>query len=542
MSIIPLGFAYVCLVWSCFVAVVQIIGISRLFRYYSRLPRDPVSPKLRHDEVPHVTVIRPVKGVEPGLYECLASTLRQAYPPNKITIYFCVDSTEDPAFPILRQLAVDFPQADARIFVEAQDPLLHGPNGHVRNLGPNPKIRNLSRAYREAKGDIVWVVDANVWVGRNVAGRMVDKLCGFLPNGHRTTPYKFVHQVPVVVDVHSKTATPEMEEQTLLSSDPSGSSDVDPARSTIARMGGGRLEEMFMATTHAKFYSAINTVGIAPCIVGKSNMFRKSHLLQLTDPAQNPKLPVSANKLTGIDYFSRYICEDHMIGDLLFRCPIPGYKDHGLITGDFAVQPVSNMPVSAYIARRVRWLRARKWTVLAATLVEPGVESLLCNFYFSYAVTTIPWFNWRFGMPQTWQAMGITWLVGVTLWMIIDWFTFNELHAGESTEVDEDTPAFAKGTLRHDGVPKRGFGEWFLAWLGRETMALPIWTWAVLLGTTVTWRGKSFKIRPDMSVVELGNDTLSRCSTPTSAPALIRRSMTPEIEGGLRPRSKDRRD
>ena len=41
---------------------------------------------------------------------------------------------------------------------------------------------------------------------------------------------------------------------------------------------------MFMATTHAKFYSAINTVGIAPCIVGKSSMFRKAHLDAMTDP------------------------------------------------------------------------------------------------------------------------------------------------------------------------------------------------------------------------------------------------------------------
>ena len=32
-------------------------------------------------------------------------------------------------------------------------------------------------------------------------------------------------------------------------------------------------------------------------------------------------------------------------------------------------------------------------------------------------------------------------------------------------------------------------------------MALPVWTWAVLLGATVNWRGQEFRIRSDMTVV-----------------------------------------
>jgi ceramide glucosyltransferase len=161
------------------------------------------------------------------------------------------------------------------------------------------------------------------------------------------------------------------------------------------------------------------------------------------------------------------------------------------------------MSVSAYVARRVRWLRVRKWTVLAATLVEPGIEPFLCSLHLAFAVTTLSWFHETVGIPQTWRAMAGVWVSVVTLWMLLDrWFT-NKLRRLESVEVDEHTPSFARGSRRRGGIPQRPFVEWLAAWLGREALALPIWTWAVLLGTTVNWRGRLFKVRMDMSVVEV---------------------------------------
>ncbi|TEA17905.1 Ceramide glucosyltransferase [Colletotrichum sidae] len=498
--------AVVCAIWSSFVYVVQSIGIFRIFLSYSYRPKPAISPTLKKDNVPHVTVIRPVKGLEYGLYECIASTFRQDYPRDKLTIHLCVSEKSDPAYPVLQKVIEDFPGFDARVLVEEEDPLLHGQDGHVDNLGPNPKIRNISRAYREAKGDIIWVMDCNIWISKGVAGRMVDKLMGYGPNGTQLKPYKFVHLLPIVVDTVSP-QTFTQETQTLLSSSSSEASAPHRSGSLldyVRTQGGGRLDEMFMATTHAKFYGAINTVGVAPCAVGKSNMFRKSQLEITTDPSQNPGLP---NKTLprGLDYFSEYICEDHLIGDLLWKTKLPGFRNHGLVVGDLAVQPMAGMSVHAYFHRRARWLRARKWTVLAATLVEPGVESLLCCGYFAFAVTTLPWFNDTFGTPHTWKAFGIYWLAFVTIWMVFDWFTYKRLHAGRTIEADENTPQFARGTTTAGGAPARSFLEWLPAWIGRELLALPIWTWAVLCGSTVTWRGRTFKVRSDMSVVELGS-------------------------------------
>ncbi|KAJ6438221.1 ceramide glucosyltransferase [Purpureocillium lavendulum] len=526
--------ASICLVWVGVVVVVQTVGLTACFRKVSRRPAPSVSSQLGPD-APSVTIIRPVKGLEPNLYDCIACAFQQDYPRDKTSIRLCVDDESDPAYPVLQKIIRDFPAFDAQILVETNDPALHGPNAHLK-LGPNPKVRNMSRAYREAKGDVIWVMDCNVWAASGVLGRMVDKLMGFGPGKARTAPYKFVHQMPLVVDTVDYTDPTSASRQALLSS-ASGTAAgtevmpdaADDLLTRICRNGGGRLDEMFMATTHVKFYGAINAVGIAPCIVGKSNMFRKSHLDQVTTESLNPILKKGENKLAGVDHFSYNICEDHLIGDLLWRSDIPGHRNHGIVWGDLALQPQAGMSIAAYVARRVRWLRARKFTVLAATIVEPGVESLLCCAYLAFAVTTLPWIHERTGIPQTWSAMALTWIAAVLTWMCVDWITFRHIHSGQTISVNEDTPRWAQGTCHLAGMPRRSFGEWILAWVGREFLALPIWTWAVLLGTTVNWRGKTFHVRLDTSVVDLTN------KQPT------RGSQTPELERGRRS-SKDRLD
>ncbi|QSZ31272.1 hypothetical protein DSL72_000835 [Monilinia vaccinii-corymbosi] len=508
--------------WFLFIILIQAIGSIQLFRRYSSVPKPAVSPNLASNLIPHVTILRPVKGLVPQLYECLAATFRQTYPAEKLTIYLCVSSTSDPAYPVLQRLVADFPRFDVKILIEEEDPYLSGHGGEVGNLGPNPKIRNMSRGYREAKGDIVWTLDCNVWVGSGTAGRMVDKLCGFKADGTRATPYKFVHLLPLVVETAGDSINEEAEG--LLTTRQEVSSTVPNHESHLnasARIGGGRLEESFMASSHAKFYTAINTVSVAPCIVGKSNMFRRSHLNYVTS--------TSSDFAPGIDFFSENICEDHLIGDLLWRKQVPEeeagekWEKHGLVLGDLAVQPLAGMSVREYIARRVRWLRVRKWTVTLATFIEPGVESLLCSAYGSFAITTLPWFHDNLGVPQTWLAFTIVWLSNVVAWMTLDRLVYTNLHSGASVEVDANTPSFARPPRSRS---RRPFKEWAAAWLGREILALPIWTWACLGGSTVVWRGKKFRVNFDMKVVEIKDEE---------------RSSIHEVENA-RSRSKDRRD
>ncbi|SLM37897.1 Nucleotide-diphospho-sugar transferases [Lasallia pustulata] len=429
--------AVACLIWYVFILTVISIGFVQIRRNFSTVPPKAVSPTLPIASVPHVTILRPVKGLEPHLYDCLAATFHQTYPRSKLTIYLCISWRDDPAFPILQQLLADFPNYDAKILVEEEDPNLSGKDGREYNLGPNPKIRNMSRGYREAKGDIIWIIDCNVWISCGVAGRMVDGLCGLHPSrGGRK--YKFVHQLPLVLDVPPSPHPTSPSSPPISSTSTASTSHLAgplPFPQNLLSLAGGRLEEMFQSTTHAKFYTGINTCAVAPCIVGKSNMFRRSHLnsLTTTHPARSP----------GIDFFSDNICEDHLIGDLLWRTPVPAsvlasaeregrapavgappgtsnirdvdttWGNHFLLPGDLAIQPTSSLPLSQYLARRVRWLRVRKFTVTLATLIEPGVESLLCSSYGAFGLTSLPWCRARLHIPSSWPAF---WLIDALGW------------------------------------------------------------------------------------------------------------------------------
>lgn len=481
--------------------------ICNRWKYFLQRPRKS-SYNVSSPSAPHITAIRPVKGLEPHLYDCLVSTFHQDYPYDKLTIYFCVPSRADPGYPTVQRVLKDYPRANASLLVEEEDPLLYPTNddAHPYALGPNPKIRNMSRAYREAKGDIIWIIDCNVWVGQGVCGRMVDRLCG---TGN--TPgkkHKFVHHLPVVVDV-----TREEEERRTLREPAEDVELLDSHEDlgTLA-MGGSRLEELFLSSAHAKMYTAINTVLIAPCIVGKSNMFRRSHLDYLTAPSSTDPQP----RYPGIDYFSDNICEDHLIGDLLWKKKVREEKElgerwgkHAMVFGDLAFQPVANMSVDAYIARRVRWLRVRKFTVLLATLVEPGTESILCSLYGAWGVmTSLAWYLQAKGvewapMLMSWTAFAAVFWLSILVWILVDWTLYIKLHSAKTVELDEHTPPFARPPSHQDMVTRRPFLHWFAAWWGRELLALPIWLWAFYGGVTVTWRERQFRVGFDMKVREV---------------------------------------
>ncbi|RDW61862.1 putative ceramide glucosyltransferase [Aspergillus mulundensis] len=488
------------LVWYSTVTTVCALGYYKLWKHYLRRPQESYSATA--PDAPHVTVIRPVKGLEPHLYDCLASTFRQEYPRGKLTVCLCVSFRSDPAYATLEKLVADFPHVDARVYVEEEDPLLQPDHEPAYELGPNPKIRNMSRAYREAKGDIVWIADCNVWVGKGVCGRMVDELCGL--GAESSKENKFVHHLPVAVDV---TGTASLEEQRALETNGTVKNDggQSPRTSGVSAMGGGRLEELFLSSSHAKMYTAINTVLIAPCIVGKSNMFRRSHLDYLTTPA-----PTASRKFNpGIDYFSDNICEDHLIGDLLWKNKVREEKEHGkrlgkhaLVYGDLAFQPIANMSVRSYIARRVRWLRVRKFIVMLATLVEPGTESILCSLFGAFGVTTSLAQYLQNEALATWTAFLTFFSVSILTWSLIDWTVYIMLHSGKTVERDVNTPAFA---LPPRGITRRRFQHWLSAWLGRETLAFPIWFWAIWGGMTVTWRDRQFRIGLDTKAHEVGS-------------------------------------
>ena len=390
----------------------------------------------------------------------------------------------------MRSLIARYPGVSARLVLGEED------------VGPNPKIRTLSKAYQEAKGDIVWLIDSNIWVAQGVLARSVKLLCGLDQLGDVTgLPYKFVHHLPVGVDCV---------EEPLLDIDQSRSPVLRP-HSSIARFQnyvsnyGGALEETFLSTSHSKFYTAINTIAIAPCTLGKSNMFRKSHLAAMTAP-----------DTPGILEFAHNICEDHMLAERIWakklQSEINGLEKWGkhALGPDLVFQPMAHMGIKDYCERRTRWLRVRKYAVIPATLLEPGTESFLCSLIGGYGfVTIVKYYNMHtvLMIPDSWvQCNGIAsfWIISIMVWSLCDYLNFKILHSFEDIPLDHHTPRFIR-EVRMKLVRRKweSLLGWCCQWLGREMLALPIFLWAMLPGD-VWWRGQRYRVRWDMTVEEVG--------------------------------------
>src|SRR5690242_12606004 len=77
-----------------------------------------------------VSILKPLKGFDPGMYEAFASHCRQQYA-GPFELLFGVSSLDDPAVPAAERLRAEFPERDIRLVV---CPEKLGMNGKVSNL------------------------------------------------------------------------------------------------------------------------------------------------------------------------------------------------------------------------------------------------------------------------------------------------------------------------------------------------------------------------------------------------------------------------
>src|ERR1700680_1891003 len=95
---------------------------------------------------PPVSLLKPLKGTDPEMYESFRSHCLQDYP--QYEIIFGVSNTNDPAIQQVERLKVEFPDRAIRLMVCHE------------NLGANTKVRNLAQMVREARYE-VFVLECN---------------------------------------------------------------------------------------------------------------------------------------------------------------------------------------------------------------------------------------------------------------------------------------------------------------------------------------------------------------------------------------------
>jgi len=105
------------------------------------------------DAPPPVTVLKPVCGLEYGLYENLRSFCDQDY--SEFQVVFGVRDPDDPAIPVIRRVIDEFPGRDAVLVVDG------------RVVGGNLKVSNLANMFPAARHDLLVIADSDMRVDRN---------------------------------------------------------------------------------------------------------------------------------------------------------------------------------------------------------------------------------------------------------------------------------------------------------------------------------------------------------------------------------------
>jgi ceramide glucosyltransferase len=111
--------------------------------------RRAVAPPLH---LPPVTILKPVRGEEYGLYENLRSFCDQDYP--SFQVVFGVRGNGDCAIPVVERLIREFPGLDTVLAVD--DRVTEG----------NPKVASLANMYPHARHDYLVIADSDMRVDR----------------------------------------------------------------------------------------------------------------------------------------------------------------------------------------------------------------------------------------------------------------------------------------------------------------------------------------------------------------------------------------
>jgi ceramide glucosyltransferase len=176
---------------------------------------------------PKVTILKPLKGIDPNLKENLRSFFELDYP-AAVEMLFSVANEKDPAFALVKELMAEYPHFPAQIFLsEKENPR------EAALLGLNPKLKNLAWSYEVAAFDVILISDSNVRAQKNYLRELT---------GHLDSKTGMVTSLVAGTDFKSV---------------------------------GGFLEAVYLNTFYARMMAFSNRFA-KPCVVGKSMLFRKS--------------------------------------------------------------------------------------------------------------------------------------------------------------------------------------------------------------------------------------------------------------------------
>ena len=139
-------------------AIFLLLTIVGVFRFRGET-RKFAGAKVTDAELPPVSVLKPLHGMEAQLRENIESFFRQDYP--RYEILFAADEADDPALNLVREISALYPQIPCRILVTGKPPW------------PNPPAYCFYRMAGVAAHEILVTSDSDVEVAANYLREVV---------------------------------------------------------------------------------------------------------------------------------------------------------------------------------------------------------------------------------------------------------------------------------------------------------------------------------------------------------------------------------
>ncbi len=109
---------------------------------------------------PPVSILKPVKGLDPEMYDSFASHCTQDYP-GEYEIIFAAGSADDPAIEAIERLQREFPECAIRLVICPE------------TLGTNGKVSSLVQALPHARFDHILISDSDILVSPRYLRRIM---------------------------------------------------------------------------------------------------------------------------------------------------------------------------------------------------------------------------------------------------------------------------------------------------------------------------------------------------------------------------------